>query len=206
MLLRRFVKQFSKGDKKGISVSTGFILLSAAALLIVPLNWLCAWLLALVIHELCHYVCIRICGGNVSSLRLGLRGIVMETEPLSLGREAVCAYAGPIGALSVLLIAKYLPRTAICTIVLSGYNLLPIFPLDGGRGLGCLLHKYFPEHKAQCIQRYIEYGVILSVAIVAVYAVTRLGLGIMPAVIAACLFVRSKGIKFPCKICRLGLQ
>lgn len=206
MRLRLSVIQYLRGAKSRFKVSTEFIFVMAAALLLVPIHWLCAWILALLIHELCHYIALRLCGGQVVSIRIGCRGVVMETEPLPLGREAICAYAGPIGALAIFFVARYVPRTAICTLVFSAYNLLPVFPLDGGRGLGCLLRKALPEDKATLVQQYIENSILIGIVVIAIYAVFRLGLGVLPATVAVALFWKAKGIKIPCKKRRLGLQ
>lgn len=206
MHLRLSVKRFWKVVRGNIAVSTTFLFLIAAALIVVPIQWVCAWILALTIHELCHYICLKLLGARVHKISIESRGVIMEAEPLSLGKEAICAYAGPVGSLLVLIIARYVPRTAICTLVFSAYNLLPVFPLDGGRGLGCLLRKFISEDRAIKAQRYIENAVLLGIVLIALYAVFRLCLGILPAVMAVILFWRSKGIKFPCKKCRLGLQ
>ena len=206
MHLRLSVKQCWMAVRKNIEISTTFLFLIAIALIIVPIQWLCAWILALIIHELCHYICLKLFGVRVYKIRIECRGAIMVAEPLSLGKEAICAYAGPIGSLLVLFIARYMPRTAICTFVFSAYNLLPVFPLDGGRGLGCLLRKIFPEGTASMVQKSVENTVLLSVVIVAFYAVFRLGLGLLPAAVAVILFWRAKGIKIPCKKSLLGLQ
>ena len=200
------VKQYCRAVKGKITVSADFYILLALAVVLVPLQWVGAWILALSIHELCHYIALRICGGNVTGIRIGCKGVLMETQPLTLGKEAICAYAGPVGALLVLLFARYIPRTAICTLVLSAYNLLPVFPLDGGRGLGCLLKWFLPENLAKRLLGYVENGVLFGIFAIAIYSVVQLGLGLLPSVVAALVFWRSKGIKFPCKKCQLGLQ
>lgn len=206
MRLCNFVKRYCKSDSPRIVLSASFLYILAGAILLVPIYWIAAWLLALTIHELCHYVALKLCGANVSHIRLGGNGIVMETQQLSYGKEAICAYAGPLGALLILLFARYVPRTSICTIVLSAYNLLPIFPLDGGRGLGCALKARLPENVALCIMRHIENAVLALIAMLMCYAVWKLDLGILPALVAIILLCRSKRIKFPCKKRRLGLQ
>lgn len=189
-----------------LTFSGSFFFLLAAAFILVPIPWLAAWICTLIIHECFHYIALRLCGGSVQLIRVGHNGIIMETQPLSFLEEAICAYAGPIGGLVVLLLAKHIPRVAICTLFLSAYNMLPIFPLDGGRGLGCILRRYLGETKAERVQKCIENGTLLIIFLFSIYAVLRLGLGLLPAVIATILLVRSKGIKFPCKKLRIGLQ
>lgn len=54
-------------------------------------------------------------------------------------KEALCALAGPVGSFSVVLLAEYFPEAALFGLVQGLYNLLPVYPLDGGRILRCLL-------------------------------------------------------------------
>ena len=206
MPLQNSVKLYYKSGRPRVVISASLLLVIAAAILIVPIQWIAAWLLALAIHEFCHYVALKLCGASVSCICLGGNGIVMETQQLSYGKEAICAYAGPLGALLILLFARHFPRTSICTILLSAYNLLPIFPLDGGRGLGCALKAFVHENTALCIMRYVEIAVLALIVVLMCYAVWRLNLGILPALVTIILLCRSKRIKFPCKKCRLGLQ
>ena len=204
--MRLFAKACYKAVSGKIIVSTDFLFFFAAALLLVPIQWLVAWILALTVHELCHYIALRLCGGAVTRIQIGCRGVIMDTQPLSFGREALCAYAGPLGGLIILLFARFFPRTAICSLVFSLYNLLPILPLDGGRGLGCLLKKIFPTTIAERVLGYVENSVLMGVFAISLYSVFRLGLGLLPAFIAVILFLRSKQIKIPCKKRQLGLQ
>ena len=200
------VKLCYKAIKNKISVSTDFLLFFAVAVVVLPIQWLGAWMLAIFIHELCHFLTLQFCGVSVNTMQISCQGVTMYTESISLGKEALCAYAGPIGALIILLFARHLPRTAICTLVFSAYNLLPVFPLDGGRGLGCLLMKLLPERTAKKFMRYVENLVLMGVSILALYAVFVLGLGLLPAMFIVLLLIRCTGIKIPCKKGRLGLQ
>ena len=206
MLLLHFVRRCYRAAKEKLSVTTEFFFFLAVVFLLVPIQWFGAWVLALSFHELCHYTALRLCGGEVAGIQIGCRGITIKTQPLSFGKEAFCAYAGPLGGLVVLLFARYLPRTAICELLFSAYNLLPIFPLDGGRGLTCILKKFLPTVIADRVSCYVENGTLLSIFVIAIYAVFRLGLGLLPAVISVIVLLRSKGIKLSCKKVRLGLQ
>ena len=202
----RFARQCYKGAKGKVKFTTDIYFAVALALLLVTVQWLGAWILALTMHELCHYIAIRLCGGVVGEVKVSCRGVIMETRSLTLLKEAICVYAGPVGSLFLLVFARYIPRTSICILMLSAYNLLPIFPLDGGRGLGCLLKTFLPPAAVDSILHIIETGVLICGAIIAIYSVFWLGLGLFPAIIVLMLFWRSKGIKTPCKKCRLGLQ
>lgn len=122
-------------------LSPGFCLLWAACLLLLPLRWAMGALLAALVHECAHYIAIYLLGGQVYSVTLGGNGVVMETAPQAAGREAICALAGPLGSFSLLLLAEYFPEAAVCGLIQGAYNLIPIYPLDGGRVMRCLFSR-----------------------------------------------------------------
>ena len=124
-----------------LTVSSGFCLLWAACLLLLPLGWAVGAFVAAFIHECAHLAVIYLSGGQVYSVNLGGKGVVMETAPLTPGREALCALAGPLGSFSLLIISEYFPEAAVCGLIQGTYNLIPVFPLDGGRVMRCM----FPE-------------------------------------------------------------
>ena len=124
-----------------LTISSGFCLLWASCLLLLPLRWAMGAFLAAFIHECSHYLSIRLLGGQVYSVTLGGNGALMETAPLTPCREALCALAGPLGSFSLLLIAEYFPEAAVCGLIQGAYNLIPIYPLDGGRVMRCLFSR-----------------------------------------------------------------
>jgi Zn-dependent protease len=118
----------------------GFVfLLGALWLLVMPPAWIIGAILAVAVHECCHVLAILLCGGQIFSLTLHPWGALMETAPLTPGREALCALAGPTGSFLILLMAESFPEAALCGLIQGAYNLLPIYPLDGGRISRCLL-------------------------------------------------------------------
>lgn len=125
-----------------VTFTPGFCLLSALGLLVLPLRWAFGSVLAALVHELAHCLAVWLCGGQILSVTLGGHGAVMEASPMTSGKEAVCALAGPVGSLSVLLIGKYFPEAAICALAQGIYNLLPFYPLDGGRVLRALFSRH----------------------------------------------------------------
>ena len=120
------------------NISPGFCFLWAVCLLLLPLRWAMGAMFAALVHESAHYLSVTLLGGNVCGITLGGNGAVMETLPMSSGKEALCALGGPMGSFSLLLAAEHFPEAAVCGVVQGLYNLIPVFPLDGGRIMRCL--------------------------------------------------------------------
>ncbi len=118
-----------------VSVTPGFLIQLATAILLLPINWVAAWLFAAVFHESCHYIVLRLYNVRVFSMRIGFSGAIIETEPMQPKQELLTALAGPFGGLVLLLLIRIFPRIAICALLQSLFNLLPIYPFDGGRAL-----------------------------------------------------------------------
>ena len=99
---------------------------------------------AVFFHEIGHCISIRMYGGRILSLRLGLSGLCLETTPFpSLLSEAVCAAAGPLfGLLWAVLCScfsgEWWAQGRDISLYFSVCNLLPALPLDGGRILNAL--------------------------------------------------------------------
>lgn len=164
------------------------LLVLALAVLILPPQWLIAIVLAAVIHELCHYLAIRCCGGQIIGISVGMGGARIEVVGLSNGQELFCALAGPLGGLALLLLIRWIPRTAICGAFQSLFNLLPVYPLDGGRALQCGMELILPMERVDCVclwVRRISLGLILGLG---VYGTVFLGLGLMPLLLAVIIF------------------
>ena len=126
---------------------------AAMILLAVPIHWAGACLFAAIIHELCHCLAITLCGERVVRVEIGIRGAKIESSPLSTGKSIVCALAGPVGGLLLGLGSSTFPRLATCGFLQSVFNLLPFYPLDGGRalrGIICLIRERWEKRKIPC--------------------------------------------------------
>ena len=138
-----------------VQVSGWGCVLLALALLVLPISWLLAAVTAALFHELCHGAAAVALGGSLGDIRLGERGATMEVGGLSNGRELLAAAAGPVGSLGLLLLGRCFPRLALCGLFQGLYNLLPIYPLDGGRILFCLIRFRHSEGVALKICRRV---------------------------------------------------
>ena len=187
-------------------LSAGACVGGALLLLVLPLNWLCSALIAALFHEGCHLLAIRLCGGKTARLRFGAVGATIGLPTMSRGRELICALAGPIGGLLLLLVARWFPRIAVCGMLQSVYNLLPIYPLDGGRALRCGASLTLSPRLAQRACDVIEGICFLGIFAVGFYGTFILKLGIVPLLPALMVLLKTKATKSSCKPARLGVQ
>jgi Zn-dependent protease len=175
----------------------------ALGLLVLPIWWVFAAVLAAIWHEACHYFVLRLCGVRAVSLRSGLSGAVMEVRFSSQWQEFFCSLAGPAGSPFLLLFAKWLPRTAICAGLQGIYNLLPIYPLDGGRAVRCMTELCLPPEFGNSICTWLEKLCLWGLVILSMYGCFALRLGLAPLLVATGMICR---IKIPCKLWRNSVQ
>ena len=163
--------------------------LAAIAILIFPFKWIAAWTFAVAIHECAHFVALRLCGVTVYEIILGASGAIMKTDPMNDGVETICALAGPFGGICLLLFARRMPYAAICAIFQSLYNLLPFYPLDGGRALIGLLRLCVKTDVALRIYRFVSAFFLLAFFTVSVLFLC-LGIGVLPLLFTVILLYK----------------
>lgn len=175
-------------------ISAAACVLLALAVLVLPIRWILAAIAAAVWHELFHVATVYLCGGSISGLTIDGNGAVMDAHPMSKGRELICSLAGPLGGFLLLLFVRWIPRTAICAVFHSLYNILPIYPLDGGRALRCGAELILPL-KANQICAGIEKGCLFLIVLLAVYAAVFLKLGLFPLLLTAALYLKVRNTR-----------
>ncbi len=143
---------------KGVKLSPGFLLLAAVLALLDGEGMLIWAVLAAAVHELGHYAAVRLQGGSVKALHLTISGGEMMLDrryPLTYAGELLSILAGPGASLLLALAALRLGNgreeswlLAGLSLCLGWFNLLPVWPLDGGRALLLILAGFLPHDTA----------------------------------------------------------
>lgn len=179
---------------------------AALCILFLPLDWFCAAIFAAAVHEICHYIAVYILGGNIHKIKIYWTGAVMESGTLSPWQELLSILAGPFGSLGLLTIYTWHPQTAFCGLIQGLFNLLPLFPLDGGRALDCIARILFSPKISKRICFFTEVITISVICITSICLCFFLDAGICPLIITAYLISRAMAGKIPCKQVKLGVQ
>lgn len=171
----------------------------ALLVLLLPLQWAVAWLFAAAVHEACHYLALRACKVQVYAVNVGLGGAVMQTGALYQKLELLCAAAGPMGGFCLLCFIKIYPELALCGLIQSIYNLLPILPLDGGRILQSLVGALFSPEICNYVLIAVKVFVLTFLLCTAVVCALYFDLGILPILWAILFTIKHVRVKRPCK-------
>ncbi len=116
-----------------VRTEAGFWLVLGLMMLLFPLRFLVSVLLAAVIHELGHLSAIRLTGGRVRGIWLHIGGARIETDPMEPGQAILCALAGPAAGAVTILAWRWFPELALAGLIQTVFNLIPVYPLDGGQ-------------------------------------------------------------------------
>lgn len=188
-----------------LSVEPWGFVLAALLILTVPLPWLCSAALAALIHECFHILAILLCGYRVLGIRLRLGGAEIDTDLDGGVPELLCAIAGPAGSLLLLTLCHRFPILSLCGAAQGLFNLLPVYPLDGGRAMLCLIRLFFPE-KADVLGKWIFRAVFAFLSAVCIYGTICLSLGFFPIILLLILLINAFLRKRPCKQRQIRVQ
>lgn len=178
--------------QRKIKLLPEFFICFSVFLLVIPIKWMLAWIAAAILHELFHILALKLCGFQILSVSLGTMGAKIDTDAETGVKSILCALAGPMAGFLLLLFARRIPMIALCGLFQSAANLLPIYPLDGGRALHNLIFLFFQKQRANKIVFLIERIAWIMLFAISVFGVLRLHLGLLPVFAVLMLFLRKK--------------
>ena len=161
--------------------------------------------IAIFIHEISHIVAIRLCGGKIDRVEVcafGIKVNVPELKYMSYKREIIIAAMGPLVGIitaSIALLAADVCKSdsllyfAGINIIISAINLLPVYPLDGGRVILSLLLMFSSVRFAYTVSYILT---IVSVGVLFGLCVVNAVLGeFNPSLMIFSLYIAFCGIK-----------
>lgn len=121
------------GQRLKLQVTGSALMMLALWLLVLPLRWVLGALSAAFVHELGHLIALWLCEVPVLGMEIHGTGAAIRTAPMEPREELYCALAGPLTGALVCLFWRWFPEAAACGAVQTLFNLLPVYPMDGGR-------------------------------------------------------------------------
>ena len=190
--------------KRRLDLTPGFPAFLAAVWYFDSCGIFWPFLAAMTVHELAHAAVLLLLGGGIEFVRLSFAQVELRTGLLSDRTELWSTAAGPgINLLCGWLFRRWMPAFAAVSLLLALFNLLPVWPLDGGRLLRTLLRMRWGTAGVDASQ---TLGLLFGLGLLAgaVFAARRWDAGVWPAVTAGALLVRllrsryaEKAVAFP---------
>ena len=163
-------------------------------------------LIAVCIHELSHIIAIKLCGGKIEKIDVrafGIRIDVPELQYISYCREIIIAAAGPAAGIITAVFASASARAfdidflrffSGVNLVISAINLIPVYPLDGGRIVLSLALSFLSLRAAY----FVSYAMtLLSVGILSGLCIALASCKLLnPSLLVFSVYIAVCGINF----------
>ena len=186
-----------------ITVHPLFIALGIATAIFGGLPIYLIYALTALLHECGHMFCASKMGFKCEKVSLMPYGasVICDTEGIRARDEVKLALAGPaVNAFLCVLCAAlwwFYPTTYAYTdtvfhanAVMLAINLLPAYPLDGGRAVGSLFRNFMPAKRVKMILRIISILISVSLIFVFAFAYANISLLIFAAFLLCSAFER----------------
>ncbi len=166
--------------------------------------------IAVFIHEAAHIIAIHLCGGEIDRVEVrafGIRVNVPELKYMSYKREIIIAAMGPIAGIITAIIA--LLAADVCksdsllyfagiNIIISGINLLPVYPLDGGRVILSSMLMFFSVRASYAVSYVLT---IISVGVLFGLCAVLAAMGSLnPSLLVFSLYIATCGVTARAKL------
>ena len=150
---------------------------------------------AALVHELSHLLALHILGKKIRSLSALGKGLALRTELLSYRDEAIVCAAGPLASLLLAggAFVFGFSRIAFASFALFFLNVLPIYPLDAGRALFCLVSLKTESRVATRIVRAVSFIFLLPLSVLSVIILLRSGFNLSLLIICIYLLILQTG-------------
>ena len=191
-------------QNRGVVFRTGFFIIVSLALLVTPVHWVLGWIAAVFFHEFFHYVALQICKVPVLGITVGAFGADIQTGAMTIWQEIIAALAGPLGSFLLLFFVRAFPYVSLCALGHLLFNLVPIYPMDGGRVVTGLCVALFGEERGFRCSKIISLSFLLLLICLSLWISFRYHLGIIPILAAVLIILRA--LKIPCKERKLIVQ
>ena len=174
-----------------INITPGFYLQCAFWLLFLPVQWVLALGVSVAVHELGHMVALRLMRVPINEINIAPSGVILQTPPLEIWKEILCALTGPACGLCLVLLYRWLPELALFSLFHSVYNLLPVYPADGGRILLGLCQWLMPSGTGSKIAKAVGTVTAVMLAVAGLFGALFTKIGLFSIVLGMGLAVRA---------------
>ena len=132
--------------------------------------------LSAAVHEIVHIYVFTFFGAKLSVIELlpfGISARLLDETKVGYVQEIVCMLAGPVANLAMAgfcwlaqfvivhigpaVLVQGFDFLIVCNLCFALINLMPIYPLDGGRALFSFLESRLPIEKAEGISLFLSY-------------------------------------------------
>lgn len=147
--------------------------------------------IAVVVHEMGHLAAAFLCKVGVESIRFRICGAVIQAKSMNYRQEIIVASAGPaVSLLTAYLFHKVNATYFIISALLAATNLLPIYPLDGGRILKSALMMRISPTLVQLIMKVVSFLVCSALMLAACWYAAVCQTGIWPIFAVLIVLIR----------------
>lgn len=181
-------------QKLQIDISPAFVAFLCAYYYFDPADSFFPFLFSVTAHEAGHLIALMAMHIPIERFSLNACGAVLKTPLLTYRQELIAAVSGPaVNLLLFVLLIQKLPMFSLVNFCLLCYNLLPFYPLDGGRILRAGLHTLLRPSAARIVEQCIVIFGVTALTGFCVYLTCVWHAGLWPVMLCAIILIKISG-------------